>query len=375
MKRVGTSVYGLVRLSRFPLPLFGVIMGGLMLASGIHEGLILLAYRLSLGDLVLVHIVLVYWALVSLGMTFLIRHLMKNTYEKPVQELAAATRKVAEGDFSVYVPPIHTADKLDYLDVMILDFNKMVAELGSIETLKTDFFSNVSHEIKTPLAVIQNTAQLLKREDLPAEQQAEYVDTIDRYARRLGNLIGNILRLNKLEKQTIQPKADPYDLCEQLAECAVLFESRWEEKDIDFEAELEDQLIIQADRSLLELVWNNLLSNAIKFTEPGGTVTLRQTSSPEWAEVSVADTGCGMDEETLRHIFDKFYQGDTSHATEGNGLGLALVLRIVRMVGGSISVKSAPGEGSAFTVRLPVRQEEAAASDASQQQQERSVKR
>ena len=155
----------------------------------------------------------------------------------------------------------------------------------------------------------------------------------------------------------------------------MLFESRWEEKDIDFEAELEDQLIIQADRSLLELVWNNLLSNAIKFTEPGGTVTLRQTSSPEWAEVSVADTGCGMDEETLRHIFDKFYQGDTSHATEGNGLGLARVLRIVRMVGGSISVKSAPGEGSAFTVRLPVRQEGAAASDASQQQQERSVKR
>ena len=375
MKRVGTSVYGLVRLSRFPLPLFGVIMGGLMLASGIHEGLILLTRSLTGNGIILTHVPIVYWALVSLGMTLLIRHLMKNTFEKPVQELAAATRKVAEGDFSVYVPPIHTADKLDYLDVMILDFNKMVAELGSIETLKTDFFSNVSHEIKTPLAVIQNTAQLLKREDLPAEQQAEYVDTIDRYARRLGNLIGNILRLNKLEKQTIQPKADPYDLCEQLAECAVLFESRWEEKDIDFEAELEDQLIIQADRSLLELVWNNLLSNAIKFTEPGGTVTLRQTSSPEWAEVSVADTGCGMDEETLRHIFDKFYQGDTSHATEGNGLGLALVLRIVRMVDGSISVKSAPGEGSAFTVRLPVRKEEAAASDASQQQPERSVKR
>ena len=126
MSRVQNTVYGLARVSRFPLPLFGVILGGLMLASGVHEGLILLVYRLSLNDIILVHAVLVYWVLVSLGMTLLIRHLMKNTFEKPVQELAAATRKVAEGDFSVYVPPIHTADKLDYLDVMILDFNKMV---------------------------------------------------------------------------------------------------------------------------------------------------------------------------------------------------------------------------------------------------------
>lgn len=355
MRRVEDRDYGRVRLSRFPLSQFFLFFGGLLLASALHSGLITLIHLLELSVFWQSAVPVLYWFAVSLGLTILTRHLMKTTYEEPVQKLAEATRKVAEGDFSVYVPPIHTEDRLDYLDVMILDFNKMVGELGSIETLKTDFFSSVSHEIKTPLAVIQNTAQLLKEGSLPSEQRAEHVDTIEKYARRLDDLIGNILKLNKLEKQTIQPKPEPYDLCEQLAQCALLFENRWEEKSIGFEADIQDQCTIQADSSLLELVWNNLLSNAFKFTDPGGTVTLRQTSTADGVEVSVSDTGCGMDEETIKHIFDKFYQGDTSHATEGNGLGLALVLRVLRMMGGSITVTSTLREGSTFTVRLPVR--------------------
>ncbi len=354
MKRVESRAYGRVKISRFPLSIFCLVLGGLLLTSGVHVGLIVLMNRLALDDIIQTIVPLVYWIGMSILVTLLIIRLTKNTFEKPVQELAAATRKVAEGDFSVYVPPMHTADQLDYLDAMILDFNKMVAELGSIETLKTDFFSNVSHEIKTPLAVIQNTAQLMRDKNLSVEQRAEYAETIERYARRLADLITNILKLNKLEKQAIQPRPEPYDLCAQLAECALLFERRWEEKGIEFEAEIEDQAMIEADARLLELVWNNLLSNAVKFTERGGSVILRQTSTADSVEVSVSDTGCGMDEETLAHIFDKFYQGDTSHATEGNGLGLALVLRILRMMGGSITVSSTQGQGSTFTVRLPV---------------------
>lgn len=343
-----------IRSSRFPIALFGIILAGLMLASGIHMGFIVLLTQLELGDFVTVNVPILYWCLIAAGVTLLISQLTRSTYEKPLKQIAQAAQQVAGGDFSVYVPPIHSPGKQDYMDDLILDFNKMVAELGSIETLKTDFFSNVSHEIKTPLAVIQNAATLLDDGTL-TQRQAEHVQTIRRYARRLTDLITNILKLNKLEKQNIQPAPEPYDLCGQLAECALLFEDRWEEKNIEFEASLEDQAVIVADADLLELVWNNLLSNAVKFTPAGGSVTLRQTSTAEVVEVAVSDTGCGMDEKTLEHIFDKFYRGDVSHSVEGNGLGLALVLRILRMVGGDISVSSKPGEGSTFTVKIPVR--------------------
>ena len=347
------STKSAVRQSHFPGSLCVVYFVSLLLMSGVHMGLVTLINAKGWNDIVAVLIPTVYWALVAVALTLYARWQIKKTYEEPMHRLAKATAKVAQGDFSVYVPPLHTADKLDYLDVMILDFNTMVEELGSIETLKTDFFSNVSHEMKTPLAVIQNYAQLLQKENLTEEERREYADSILQSTRKLSSLITNILKLNKLEKQTIRPVPEQYDLCQQLCDCALQFEDAWEKKDIEFIAELEDRVIIEADPGLLELVWTNLLSNAVKFTPPGGTVTLTQTSDEKEITVSVSDTGCGMDEKTLRHIYDKFYQGDTSHSTEGNGLGLALVQRILQLSNGTITVKSRVGQGSTFTVRLP----------------------
>lgn len=354
MKRKTVPGINKIRQSQFPIMLFVTFWLTLLLMSGVHMGLLILANRQHWSELVQTIIPMAYWALVAADLTLYTRWLVKRNYEEPMQEFAKATAKVAQGDFSVYVAPLHTADKQDYLDAMITDFNKMVEELGSMETLKTDFFSNVSHEIKTPLAVIHNNAELLNRKGITEEQRRECAEAILHATRRLSDLITNMLKLNKLEKQVIKPAPQPYDVCAQLCECALQFEDMWDKKEIEFAADMEDRVMILADEGLLDLVWTNLLSNAVKFTPAGGTVTIVQTSDAERVTVCISDTGCGMDEATIKHIFDKFYQGDTSHATEGNGLGLALVRRILELSDGTISVRSAPGEGSAFTVTLPI---------------------
>lgn len=345
-----------IRDNRFPASLFFVYLGVLLLMSGIHTGLIVGMNTLGWSDILQTVVPILYWSAVAVGLTLFTRRQIQRVYEEPMHRLAEATQQVAGGDFSVYIPPLHTSDKLDYLDIMIVDFNRMVEELGSIETLKMDFFSNVSHEIKTPLAVIQNNAELLRMESL-TDTQREYADTIYQSSRRLSDLISNILKLNKLEKQSIVPDTQVYDVCAQLAECALGFEQTWEQKELDFEADMEDHAEITADPALMELVWNNLFSNAVKFTEPGGSITLTETSDDENVYVSVRDTGCGMSEETKKHIFEKFYQGDTSHAMAGNGLGLALALRVVQLNNFQITVESAPGQGSTFTVVMPKAQD------------------
>lgn len=354
MRHQKTNVKSLFKETRFPPSLFITYLGVLLLMSGVHTGLIVLMNARGWNQIIQSLIPVLYWSLVAVGLTLFTRQKIRKTYDAPMKQLAKATDQVAHGDFSVFVPPMHTADKQDYLDVMIRDFNKMVEELGSIETLKTEFFSNVSHEIKTPLSIIQNHAELIYKDKLTAEQRMEYANTILHATKRLSNLIINMLKLTKLEKQTITPLPENYDVCEQLCECALQFEAVWDKKGIEFDVEMEERVMIEADRGLLEMVWSNILSNALKFTPSGGTVTLTQTSNTDEVRVCVSDTGCGMEDKTMEHIFDKFYQGDTSHFTEGNGLGLSLVQRILELSEGTITVSSAVGKGTVFTVILPL---------------------
>lgn len=345
--------YGPVKESRFPSSLFAIFFVILLLMSGIHTGLIVLVNRLECHVVVQCIIPIIYWGMVAVALTLFTRRKIRAAYEEPMHKLAEATSRVANGDFSVYVPALHTQDKWDYLDVMIMDFNKMVEELGSIETLKTDFVSNVSHEMKTPIAIVKNYAELLKSGHITEEQRKEYAENIEGAAMRLSNLISNILKLNKLENQRIIPEIEAYDVCRQLCDCILQFEEAWDEKEIELETEIDDAAMVEGDESLLELVWNNLLSNAMKFTEPGGTVSVKQTAEESFVKISVSDSGCGMDTDVMNHIFDKFYQGDASHSKEGNGLGLALVKRVLELMDGDIQVFSEPEKGSTFLVTLP----------------------
>ena len=261
------------------------------------------------------------------------------------------------GDFSVRISLNNNLDSMGDFAVIADYFNRMAEELSGTETLRTDFIANVSHELKTPLAVIQNYGTMLSQPNLAEEKRLEYARAVTGAARRLANLITNILKLNKLENQQIYPAVETYDLGEQLCECLLSFESAWEEKDLDIETDVEEEVMVDADAELLSLVWNNLFSNAVKFTEPKGRVSLSLRSEGEYAIVQVVDTGCGIAPEVGRHIFEKFYQGDTSHATQGNGLGLALVKRVIDIIGGDISVSSEVGKGSVFTVKLRRKQD------------------
>lgn len=273
----------------------------------------------------------------------------KLTVKRTIEHIVDATERVVKGDFSVRIKKPNYAGADDFEDI-IESFNKMAEELSGVEALRVDFISNVSHEMKTPLAVIQNYAKLLSGDDITKEERLEYTDAIKQSSKRLSSMITNILKLNRLENQKIFPKGERFSLTENLAECLIDFESVWEKKGIELETYLEEDVYMEADRELISLVWNNLLSNAFKFTEEGGKVSVVLCSRDDDLIVRVSDTGCGMSKEVGDHIFDKFYQGDTSHATEGNGLGLALVKRVVDILQGEIYVESTLGKGSAFTV-------------------------
>lgn len=276
----------------------------------------------------------------------------KITVERPVKKITQAANKMIAGDFSVRIEPMSKLSAYQGFNEITECLNKMARELGSVETLRTDFIANVSHEMKTPLAVMQNYSTLLQAPDLTEEKRLEYAKGVSDASRRLSEMMTNILKLNRLENQQIFPEVTEFDLGEQLCACLLQFENTWEQNDIEIDTDIAEDVRVAADGELLSLVWNNLLSNAFKFTPAGGKVSLRLTATDSHATVQIADTGCGMTAEVGAHIFEKFYQADGSRATQGNGLGLALVKRVVDILQAQIRVESTPGVGSTFTVTI-----------------------
>ncbi|MBQ8184138.1 MAG: HAMP domain-containing histidine kinase [Clostridia bacterium] len=267
-----------------------------------------------------------------------------------MQNLCKAAQKVAAGDFTVRLDVYKDKKRKTEIDILKEDFNTMVTELASTEKLKDNFVADVSHEIKTPLSIIQGYADLLQTSGISERQRSEYIKLISEQINKLTNLVTNILKLNKIESQEIVCK-EKFSLDEQMRFCILSLEDKINEKSIEIEANL-DEVVINSDPALLELVWNNLFSNAVKFTDQGGKITLSLSNQGNVVIATIKDTGCGMSEETRKHIFDKFYQGDTSHSQDGNGLGLALVDKVVNLLDGEILVSSHLNKGSEFKIVL-----------------------
>ena len=263
-------------------------------------------------------------------------------------QIRHATRRVAAGDFSVRLDEGH---KITEVNTLIKDFNKMVTDLGNIETLKDDFVTNVSHEIKTPVSAIEGCVELLKDESLTQAERTEYVSLMEISVKRLTTLTANILRLSKLNNQEILSDQVTYSLDEQIRQGILLLAHKIETKNLNLNIYL-TPVQITANKELLMLVWTNLIDNAIKFSHFGGDISINLSAANGVAYVKITDYGSGMCHNTQKHIFQKFYQGNASRSHEGNGLGLALVKRIVDVTGGRIDVESKPDVGSVFTVEL-----------------------
>lgn len=324
----------------------------LMLSSSASIIVYDLAIKHSNGNLTIVVFAVLGIIIVSaLFCTFMDIIRRKYMVEKPVAKILDATKKIASGNFDVKIEHSNEYDKYNEYDIIFDNINTMSSELSKNEILKNDFISNVSHEIKTPIAIIQNYTKALKNNELTTEKKNEYLDGLINQTNKLSNLISNILKLSKLENQKIVPEIEYFDLSELVINSAISFESLFEKKNLNLECDI-DEIKITSSKNLLEIVLNNLISNAIKFTQQNGTIKITLKENSNHAIIKVEDNGCGISSETGKFIFDKFYQGDTSRASEGNGLGLALVKKVIDILGGEINVQSTLGKGSIFSIKL-----------------------
>lgn len=270
---------------------------------------------------------------------------------KTAEEISRATKAVAKGDFSIR---LNEKTSVSEFREMASNFNIMVKELENTEMLRKDFVENVSHEFKTPLAAIEGYTTLLQRKDLSDEKRAEYISKILFSTHRLNSLTGNILLLSRLENQEVEISKKEFCLDENIRESILLLEEKWSEKSLDLDIQL-CPCRYYGSEELLSQVWTNIIGNAVKFVPRSGAIAIKLFFHQNNAVIMISDSGPGMNEETMKRVFEKFYQGDSSRSTGGNGLGLALAKRIIDLHGGEIIVQSEEGKGTAFTMRLPMK--------------------
>lgn len=285
----------------------------------------------------------------SLVIAVIATHFLSKMFFDPIKILREGMQKIADGNFDTRLETKSTSDEIQEV---FAGFNMMAKELGSTEILQTDFVSNVSHEFKTPINAIEGYTMLLQSTENIDEVESEYIEKILFNTRRLSSLVSNILLLSKLENQSIQTGQERYSLDEQIREDILALEAAWAPKNIEFDVDL-DSVIYLGNKNIMHHVWSNLLSNAIKFSSDGGTIKMRLQKKDRKVIFVLEDQGPGLSEEAQRHLFDKFYQADTSHKEEGNGLGLALVKNILSLCGGEISAENIVEGGCRFTVTLP----------------------
>lgn len=294
------------------------------------------------------HIPILLFAVGSLLLGGIIAIYVGKLIIRPIQNMSNAFDELSKGKFDVR---ISEDGKILEIKEMSRRFNAMAHDLSHIETLRSDFVANVSHEFKTPIAAIEGYATLLQNHNLTQEKHDRYVEKILENSRRLSSMSGNILLLSKLENQEMVPNQSEYRLDEQIRQCVLMLESKWTAKEIELDIALE-KITYFGCQALLEQVWLNLLDNAIKHSPAGGLIIINAKQEDNKICVAITDRGDGMTEEVQKHIFEKFYQGDPSRKAEGNGLGLALVKRIMDLCKGNVSVCSTPNQGSTFVVEL-----------------------
>ena len=314
----------------------------------------LIVYSLLKDTSLLIVIIVVILLIAVFSFIFIIIDTLrrKHDFDKPVKEIRNATKRMTNGDFDIELLTNNNLPDYTMYDLIKNDLNILAKELSKNEVLKNDFISNFSHEVKTPISVIQNYAKALENEKLDNETRKKYLTYLQESCKKLSVLITNILKLNKLENQELLPEYKRFNLSNSITNQILQYENLIEEKNIELDCSIEEDIFVESEENYLEIIWNNLISNAIKFTEKDGKITINLNKINEIVTFTITDTGCGIDGQTGKHIFDKFYQGDTSHSKEGNGLGLALVKKVIDRLGGEISINSEVGVGTTFVVKI-----------------------